>query len=155
MRHSNLAVFMLGLAVTAGPFAIADAKPPTKQAQPKASAKPAKPVTFNIPAGTVADALAAFKEQSGAEVEPFGVDPVVIDMNTVKMVTEGQSAGVSGSLSRRAALEQLLKNTGLTFLQDENGNFYIEPFSKVRVPGGKCSKAQGVLFLGKRICTER
>ncbi|MGH6784508.1 MAG: STN domain-containing protein [Sphingomicrobium sp.] len=132
-----------------------DAKAPAKQGKATTAAKQAKPVTFDIPAGTVADALEAFKKQSGAQVEPFGVDPVVLDMTTVKMVTEGKSAGVSGSHSRRAALDQLLKGTGLTFLQDENGTFYIEPFSKVRVPGGKCSKAQGVLFLGNRICTER
>lgn len=148
-------VALLGLAAVAGSFAVADAKMPTKQAKAATVAKKVKPVPFNIPPGTVADALEAFKKQSGAQVEPFGVDPVVLYMETVEMVMKGQSAGVSGSLSRRAALEQLLKNTGLTFLEDENGTFYVEPFGKVRVPGGKCSKAQGVLFLGKRICTER
>lgn len=146
---------LLGLAVIAGPSAALDAKAPTKQAKAKTSAKPVKSVSFNIPAGTVADALVAFKKQSGAQVEPFGVDPVVLDMRTVKMVTEGQTAGVNGSLQPHAALKQLLAGTGLTFLQDENGTYYIEPFDKVRVPWGKCSKAQGVAFLGKRICTER
>ena len=148
-------VVLLGVAVLAVPSDPVNAKTPTKQAKAKTSTKPARSVSFNISPGTVADALAAFTKQSGAQVEPYGVDPVVIDMRTVKLVSEGQTAGVSGSLPPRTALERLLVGTGLTFLQDENGTYYIEPFDKVRVPGGKCSKAQGVKFLGKTICTER
>jgi hypothetical protein len=90
-------------------------------------AQQGKVVPFNISPGTLLDALTAFQDQAGTP--PTGVGVAVMGK---------QTAGVSGELPPREALERLLSGTGLTFLERDDGGFMIEPLANVRVPGGRC-----------------
>ncbi len=100
----------------------------------------AKPVPFNIPPGKLFDALKAYLEQSGGR----GLVPLDLMManicNGPSNCARGAipTAGVSGNLPPRAALEQLLNGTGVTFLQDQTGTHYFPPLDKAPVAGGQC-----------------
>lgn len=96
-------------------------------------------VSFTIPAGSLIDALTAFQDQAG--VPPTGIGPQVMGR---------QTAGVSGTMAPREALERLLIGTELTFLERDDGGFMIEPLANVRVPGGRC-----VLDKRKQKCREQ
>ncbi len=122
-------VALLGLAAVTGFPAAADAEPPTQPAV----------VSFSIPAGALMDALGAFQDQAG--LPPTGVGPQVMGR---------QTAGVSGNMPPREALERLLNGTELTFLERDDGGFMIEPLANVRVPGGRC-----VFDKRKQICREQ
>lgn len=113
----------------------------TLSTEPLRAQVPAEPkiVTFNIAPGSLIDALMAFQDQAG--VPPTGVGVEVMGK---------QTAGVSGNLPPREALERLLSGTGLTFLERDDGGFSIELLSSVRVPGGRC-----VLDKRKQKCTEQ
>jgi hypothetical protein len=100
----------------------------------------AQPVAFNIPPGKLFDALKAYLEQSG------GRGLVPLDL-MIANICDGPSncakgaiptAGVNGNLPPREALEQLLKGTGVTFLQDQTGTHYFPPLEKAPAPGGRC-----------------
>jgi secretin/TonB-like protein len=100
----------------------------------------ATPASFNIPPGKLFDALKAYLEQSDAR----GLVP--LDIMVAKICTSGSdcvrgpipTAGVSGNLPPREALEQLLKGTGVTFVQDQSGTFHFPPLKEAAVPGGRC-----------------
>jgi hypothetical protein len=89
-----------------------------------------KAISFNVPAGDLAKALGAFKDQSGALAIRV-VDAPVLGKN---------SKGVSGILLPHQALERLLDGTNVTFLEDGYGIYYLQHPANVRVPGGRCKR---------------
>jgi hypothetical protein len=101
----------------------------------------AEPVPFNIPPGKLFDALKSFLEQSGAR----GLVP--LDLMAARICSGGDSgcttgaiptAGVSGTLPPREALERLLNGTGVTYMQDQAGTFRFPPADKAPGAGGRC-----------------
>lgn len=99
----------------------------------------ARPASFNIPPGKLFDALRAYLEQSGGR-GLIPLDIMMANICTGQSCTRGAipTAGVTGTLPPREALEQLLKGTGVTFLQDQTGTHYFPPLEKAPVAGGRC-----------------
>jgi iron complex outermembrane receptor protein len=79
-----------------------------------ASAQTAAVVSFDIPAQDLGNALTEFARQSGQEM-----------LYAPESVTGKVSAGVSGTLSREAAMEELLKGTGLRYEIHSSGSMII------------------------------
>lgn len=162
MRHSLIAAaFLLGFAALILPASPERVDATAEPAQPapcpktwtyaaeidgaasggvcRESVDQAKPVSFNIPPGKLFDGLKAYLEQSGGR----GLVPLDLMMGKI---CAGQScqrgaiptAGVSGNLPPREALERLLQGTGVTFLQDQTGTHYFPPLEKAPVAGGRC-----------------
>lgn len=110
----------------------------------RASLDQATPVPFTIPPGKLFDALKAYLEQSGQR----GLVPLDIMMAEIctgpSKCTRGAipTAGVSGTLPPRAALEQLLAGTGVTFVQDQSGTFRFPSVKDATAPGGRCVAAK-------------
>jgi hypothetical protein len=103
----------------------------------------AGPVSFNIPPGKLYDALQSYLEQSDGR----GLVPLDLMMANICTTTpKGRDCvkgailtqGVSGSLRPREALDQLLKDTGVTFLQDQTGTHYFPPLKDAPVAGSRC-----------------
>lgn len=61
-------------------------------------------ISFDIPAGSVRDALRAYADATGLQL-----------VYNAELDTAGASAGVSGSMTAQAALARLLAGTGLTY----------------------------------------
>ena len=80
---------------------------------------------FNIPAGKLDRSIEIYRQQGGT--------PAIFWPGTSHRTT-----AVGGVLPPREALARLLAGTGLTFLEDQNGDFRIRRESDVRVPGGRC-----------------
>jgi hypothetical protein len=89
-----------------------------------------KAISFNVPAGELAKALGAFKDQSGALAIRV-VDAPVLGKD---------SKAVSGLLLPHHALERLLDGTDVTFLEDGYGIYFLHHPANVRVPGGRCKR---------------
>lgn len=100
----------------------------------------ATPVSFNIPPGKLFDALKLYLEQSGAR-GLIPLDIMFAQICTGPNCVRGPipTAGVSGNLPPREALERLLSGTGVTFLQDQTGTFHFPPLKGAAVPGGRCA----------------
>jgi hypothetical protein len=105
-------------------------------------------VSFDIPPGKLFDALKAYLEQSGARgLVPL--DIMVAQICTGDSATPAgpprncvrgaiQTAGVSGTLPPREALERLLSGTGVIYVQDQTGTFRFPQMKGTSVPGGRC-----------------
>jgi hypothetical protein len=101
----------------------------------------ATPVPFNIPPGKLFDALKAYLQQSGGRgLLPLDLMVANICAPTGRDCARGpiMTAGVSGTLPPRQALERLLAGTGVTFLQDQAGTYYFPPLDKAPAAGGRC-----------------
>ncbi|WP_413462247.1 TonB-dependent receptor [Brevundimonas phoenicis] len=70
---------------------------------------------FNIPAGPMGEALTAFGQQSGRQI-----------FFTSELVAGRRSPGVSGRLAPEAALDQLLRRSGLSWTQSRPGVFAVQ-----------------------------
>ena len=92
-------------------------------------AQGASAATFNIPAGSLEAALDAYSAQTGISV--------VVANQTIQGI---QTRGVSGDLSRDAALVRILKGTGLVEKRDSSGTIGI-------VRGDQSSSAEPVMPL--------
>ena len=78
--------------------------------------------TYNIPAGPLEAALARFISESGV---PLAATP--------ELVQGKQSPGIRGTFSAQAALNVLLKGTGLEAIRNAEGQYGLQPVaSKVR-----------------------
>ena len=93
------------------------------------SAGQAQTKAFNIPAGDLIAAFRKFQRQSGGQVR-YALEGV-----------EGQQTqGVSGQLPPHLALVRLLEGTGLTFMHDGAGTYFIAPLGMIKTPGGRCRR---------------
>lgn len=99
----------------------------------------AQPVSYNIPPGKLFEALKAYLEQSGAR-GMVPLDIMIANLCTGSKCVRGPipTAGVSGTLPPREALEKLLAGTGVTFVQDQSGTFHFPPLKDTAAPGGRC-----------------
>lgn len=98
-----------------------------------------QPVSFNIPPGDLFDALKAYLEQSGQR----GLVPLDIMMANLCIGSNCvrgpiPTAGVSGTMPPRDALNRLLEGTGVTFMQDQAGTFRFPALKDAPGPGGRC-----------------
>lgn len=99
-----------------------------------------QPTNFNIPSGRLFDGLKAYLEQSGAR------GWVPLDLMMANICTDARNcklgaiptAGVSGILPPREALERLLAGTGVSYVQDQTGTFRFPSQKDAPVPGGRC-----------------
>lgn len=98
-----------------------------------------QPASYNIPPGKLFDALKAYLEQSGARGW-VPLDIMLADICSGQSCTKGPipTAGVSGNLPPREALERLLAGTGVTYVQDQTGTFRFPSQKDAAVPGGRC-----------------
>lgn len=135
---------ILGLFVLLG---LAAVTVPVDRLRSQTSADQEKAVSFNIPPGDVFEVVVYFFTQSGAR----NVD-VNLTSAQQNAIASQKSPGVTAVLPPREALKRLLSGTGLTFLDDGAGGYYINRIEDVRVPGGRCvrdaKQAPGV-------CTEK
>lgn len=111
-RRGTARLFVLSAAFVAAAGTFAPAA--YAQGAPAVSSQ-AAPVSFTIPAGSIAEVMAAFQAQSGI---------------TVSFVNEGvrnlPSPGVSGSLAPRRALDLLLTGTGVGYVFAANGSVALD-----------------------------
>ncbi|QUS39824.1 TonB-dependent receptor [Tardiphaga alba] len=109
----------MALLTTASAHAVIVAMPTAAQAQVAV-----RQTQFNIPAGSMTTALAAFGRQSGLQV------------TYLPQIASGkQSSGVSGQISADAALAQLLQGSGLNY------SFSNARTVAISVPGGASNAA--------------
>lgn len=100
-----------------------------------------EPASYAIPPGKLFDALKAYLEQSGARGwVPFDIMVAKICDSDGRNCRTGaiETAGVSGTLPPRDALERLLSGTGVAFVQDQTGTFRFPPSKDAPVPGARC-----------------
>jgi hypothetical protein len=99
------------------------------------------PVAFNIHPGALFDGLKAFLEQSGAR------GWVPLDIMVANICESGgrncrtgaiETAGVTGTMPPREALDRLLSNTGVSFVQDQTGTLRFPASADAPVPGARC-----------------
>ncbi|MFT0545860.1 TonB-dependent receptor domain-containing protein [Allopusillimonas ginsengisoli] len=69
-----------------------------------AYAQPASPITFNIPAGSLPNAIKAFEQQTGLRIS-----------YPERLAVGKQSAGISGQVSASQALDSILEGSGLSY----------------------------------------
>lgn len=93
------------------------------------SVEQAQTKSFNIPADDLILAFRKFQRQSGGQVR-YALEGVVGQ----------QTQGVSGQLPPHLALVRLLEGTGLTFMHDGAGTYFIAPLGMVKTPGGRCRR---------------
>lgn len=98
-----------------------------------------QPASFSIPPGKLFDALKAYAEQSGAR-GMVPLDIMLANLCTGSKCVRGPipTAGVTGSMPPREALEKLLAGTGVTFVQDQSGTLHFPPVKDTAAPGGRC-----------------
>lgn len=101
----------------------------------------AEPVSFDIPPGKLFDALKTYLEQSGAR----GMVPLDIMVAQICASEGGKcstgpipTAGVTGTLPPREALDRLLAGTGVAYVQDQTGTFRFPSLKDVPASGGRC-----------------
>jgi hypothetical protein len=113
---------------------------PDKRACP-VSIDQAAAVPFNIPPGKLFDALKAFLEQSGSRGH------IPLDIMMANVCTAGTSkctrgaiptAGVTGTMLPREALQRLLEGTPVSYVQDQSGSLHFPAANDVAVAGGRC-----------------
>lgn len=96
--------------------------------------------SYSIPPGDLMPALKAFLRQTGGEVN-----------FPVEKIQGKKTSGVRGQLQAPEALKRLLEGTGLSFLQDGTGAYFVVPSVDVKNPGGQCTRDRAV----PSICRER
>lgn len=69
-----------------------------------AYAQPPSPITFNIPAGSLPNAIKAFEQQTGLRIS-----------YPERLAVGKQSAGISGQVSASQALDSILEGSGLSY----------------------------------------